>query len=210
MNGDHDWRNHCYMYDLDQIIAIIAGYGRQDQNVACPSLPKGPPNAILSRDLCERNSLFSQSVSPSASTPAPPALHNLPPVGFGASARENHPGNISPNVWMMSHQDLRAVDTATCSVTSSDFLSDESPSPSQSTSEPSSPTTESSTRCPFCPRVFKGDPANQRRNLRRHIFGAHSIDPRISCPEPTCNKTFVAGRSDNRKRHMLNQHGRRI
>ena len=103
-------------------------------------------------------------------------------------------------------QELKPIDTTACSVTSSDFLSDDS-SPICSPSQSSTKASVGLTKCPCCPSTFQGAPTNQRRNLRRHMFNKHSIDPRLSCPVPTCGQTFGYGRFDNQKRHLSNIHG---
>lgn len=146
-------------------------------------------------------------VPDSSSRLATTSLPLIPPVGFGAPSDYNHPSIGLPDTLLTSLQDARTVDHTSCSVTSSDFLSDGSPTSSQAFSEPSSPTTSSVTRCPRCSKAYYGAPSNQRRNLRRHMLEKHSIEPRLQCSVPGCSTTFPIGRLDNRNRHLEQQHG---
>lgn len=135
------------------------------------------------------------------------AVPPIPPVGFGASPNYNHPSVGWPNVSLAHLQDSRTVDPTSCSVTSSDFQSDGSPSSNQAISEPSSPTASSVTTCSSCSKSYQGTPSIQRRNLRRHLFEKHSLDPRLQCLVPGCRINFPPGRHDNRNRHLEQQHG---
>ena len=133
---------------------------------------------------------------------APPVF----PEGFGASLNDNYPGINISNKFLNAQIGTRKVDPAACSVTESDFLSDGSPSSTQSITEPSSRTDPNITVCPHCPdKVFEGTPQNRRRNLRRHECSDHGVSPRLSCRQ--CSATFKPGRYDNWKRHMKNTHG---
>ena len=87
------------------------------------------------------------------------------------------------------------LSTGTTSTSSSELLANSSVSSEHLT-----------TSCPHCPTIFGGSPQNQRRNLRRHLFGVHSIGVHSSlpCSVPDCPATF--SRSDNLKRHMKNSH----
>ena len=85
------------------------------------------------------------------------------------------------------------LSTGTTSTPSSEFLANSSESSQHLT-----------TSCPHCPTVFGGSPPNQRRNLRRHLFGVHSTKTRLSCPVPDCPAIF--SRSDNLKAHMQSLH----
>ena len=93
------------------------------------------------------------------------------------------------------------------SAMSSEHVSDNLTSPTQAASISSSHTTLSSIKCPSCDKMYRGKPANQKRNLRRHIDGKHSRDERLPCPVDGCSETFVLGRSDNLKRHLHKKHG---
>lgn len=149
------------------------------------------------------NGTYTQSNNRHFTAARPP----LPPVAFRASVDNNHPGNHAPDAWpsTLRNTDLTRLDSR--SVVSSDLLSDDSPSSNQSVSEPSSHTTFTFTTCDRCPdKTFEGAPQNQRRNLRRHMRSAHDPHPRLECPAQGCSITFKAGRKDNLKRHVEQQH----
>lgn len=204
-NTDPRWRNQLYCDDLDWVLALFTNPFQPPQNV---SLSPGD-EAFTSSPLHSSQRSHRPSgldIVTSHALTATSVTQALPPVCFGASAQYNHPNSSTSGTWLTSFQDLRTIDTSTCSVTSSDFLSDGSLSPTRSSSEPSSQTSSSFTRCPSCTKAFGGEPRNQRRNLRRHMFSSHSVDPRLPCLVSTCSKTFAAGRVDNRKRHMEQQH----
>ena len=132
--------------------------------------------------------------------------HPVFPEGFGASFNDDYPGINIPNKFLNAQVSKPKIDPAACSVTESDFLSDGSPSSTQSITEPSSRTDPNITVCPHCPdKVFEGTPQNRRRNLRRHEFSDHGVSPRLSCSQ--CSVTFKPGRYDNRNRHMKGSHG---
>ena len=136
---------------------------------------------------------------PSVTIAAPP----LPPVAFGAPPYYNYPGSNYLDISPLNLQTMDLTDPTIHSVVSSDFLSGDSPSSSQSISEPSSQTTATVTTCPHClDKTFDGAPQNQRRNWRRHMFSEHGVNPRLECPLQGCRVTFKAGRLDNLKRHM--------
>ena len=131
----------------------------------------------------------------------------MPLIGYGPPFSYEHPSNDIPNMFLTTFQDVRRIDPASCSVTESDFWSEGSPTSPYSVTEPSSQTTRDITICPDCPdKIFEGKPENRRRNLRRHRFGEHSVDPRLSCPVPECTITFKPGRYDNLRRHLSQQH----
>ena len=204
---DRNWRYGHYKKALDQILTRHVSCNQQEYDMTQSVFHDRSLNELPNRSLLENNNIFDQRLFARGFIHAQSDLPALPPVGFRASAYNNHPNASSSNMLLTSLQDPRTVDTTACSVTSSDFLSEDSASPTQSFSEPSVPTATSSTRCPRCPQTFTGDPVNQRRNLRRHMFGKHSIDPRLSCSVPGCPDTFAAGRFDNLKRHLEQQHG---
>lgn len=178
----------------------------QQRHTSSTSSPQARPVRIASLDFPWDNS-FGSPLSHFDDPPPGELLAPLPPVGFGASEYSNHPGEKLLNTSLTTLQDLTTFDTVSGSVTSSDFLSDDSPPSTQPVSEPSSQTTVGITMCSRCSQIFEGTPVNQRRNLRRHMHSNHGVHPRLSCSVPQCSTTFAPGRYDNLSRHMTLQHG---
>ena len=125
--------------------------------------------------------------------------HKLVPSAtlvLGASTADDQAGYCFPNAIPGT---LQTPENRESYVTSSDLYSDDSlvSSPSQTTV----------TTCRFCPdRSFGGTPQSQRRSYKRHLRSDHSDGPKILCPVEDCGKSFQAGRSDNLKRHVKQQH----
>ncbi len=201
-------RNECYVDELNQIFVLFARHTQQrddapDSLVLAEAINEPSMHNLQGLMDAQVDFIIPDTASGRATSGVPP----IPPVGFGASPNDNHPGVGLPSVSLAHHQDWRTVDPTSCSVTSSDFQSDGSRSSSQAISEPSSPTASSVTRCPRCSKSYQGTPSIQRRNLRRHLFEKHSLDPRLPCLVPGCRINFPTGRHDNRNRHLEQQHG---
>ena len=94
-------------------------------------------------------------------------------------------------------------------VTSPTYTGEYSPispitSPESSFSAPAASSSSASiTRCPLCPKVFKG--RWSRTNMRRHKRYAHGSEARPSCPIPGCHA--ILSRSDNLGKHVRTVHG---
>ena len=132
--------------------------------------------------------------------------HVFSQMAFGASYPYKSPGSYYPNTGLGPSQEPKRIGTTAYSVTSSDTLSDDC-SPIKTASQSSTQDAVCLTKCPRCRTTFQGAPANQKRNLRRHMSDKHSIDLRLPCPVPTCGQSFGYGRYDNQKRHLMNKHG---
>ena len=188
-----NWRNKYYDADL----ALISRRCKEFSTLQIQSLRA-----------CNINMASKTSVLPSISSPSvlqPSAT--MPLTGYGAPFFYEHPRNDTSNMFLTTFHDVRRIDPASCSVTESDFWSEGSPTSPHSVTEPSSQTTYDITVCPYCPnKTFEGKPENRRRNLRRHLFGEHSVDPRLSCPVHGCTTSFKPGRHDNLNRHLKQQH----
>ena len=63
------------------------------------------------------------------------------------------------------------------------------------------------TSCPHCPAVFAGGPVNQRRNLLRHLFESHSVNPKLLYSVPECTATLTSERIDFLQRELENLQG---
>ena len=202
-----NWRNKYYMQDLEQVIAQLADYSLRTHSAPCSPIFNqdcGVPNMYDPQGLKKVSTYYNTATDGRRSEST---CQDLPPVAFGAPAHYNYPSSLNPTVWLSSLHDLKTVSASTCSVKSSDYLSDTSPSPIRAISEPSTPTATSYTKCPSCPKMFTGTSASQRRSLRRHVFSSHNMGNRLSCLDHTCSETFSNGRPDNRKRHMVQKHG---
>lgn len=58
--------------------------------------------------------------------------------------------------------------------------------------------------CELCPQVFKGEPRDQRTNLKRHKETCHDHNLKYKCQHPDCGKAYA--RSDYLKKHQSKWH----
>jgi hypothetical protein len=197
-----NWRNEYYATELDKVLATFVELRNQqcranvtdDPSELCVEIPA--PGRLASQ-FCE------SSISPSSGTtiftPGPSPLESVALSYPGSPMSGDKIARWTP----VSSPLPSPVELPVSSSTDPTQRSWELPQASLP-SAPSRNGEVSPMRCELCNKYFKGNLQNQRRNLKRHRETCHDRNPKHSCQEPNCDRTFV--RSDYLLKHRRGSH----
>ena len=179
-----DWRNDCYVKNLDKVLEILKISDR-GESIALPASQRSN-TSDLARGFLNH-----------------PVLDSLPSLAStddGTGSLEPSPNSVMS--WMSTDNSHTAA--ASSQTTSPTNTSQASVSPtSPDLGNPTSPVIS----CLACSKKFKGSPQDAMSNYRRHLRTTRRHDRKagLKCPMPEC-VTNIPMRSDNLKGHLRNKH----